>query len=183
MAFVFSASATLFPCHPHAELGEIGCLMLFRTSHSVRRAYVAVRLNRVRIIFGASLKLTFAFFQLNWRALTAFVMLVAFVMPVTAEAACYELPVPSRTSVQTVAKADVASATTTEAPAPAKTPAGKPSHAALCQHAHCGHAQAWPELPAEVGALRLARLSPVISPHGPPVASWLIDGPERPPQA
>jgi hypothetical protein len=157
--------------------------MLFGTSHTARRAYVAVRLNRARINFGTSLKLTFASLQLNWRALTAFVMLVAFVMPMTAEAACYELPAPSRTSVQMVIKADVVSATTTDAPAPEQKPPVKPSHAALCQHGHCGHVQAWPEIPVEVGAVRVAGLSPVISPHHPPAAGWLIDGPERPPQA
>lgn len=157
--------------------------MLFETSHSARAAYVAAQLDRAPIVFGTSLKLTSAFFQLNWRALTAFVMLVAFVMPVTAEAACYERPVPSRTSVQMVVKADVALATTTETPAPAKKPAGKPSHAALCQHAHCGHAQAWPELPVEVGAMRLAGPKPVVSPQEPSLAGWLIDGLERPPQA
>lgn len=127
--------------------------------------------------------LTLAPFQLNWRALIAFVMLAAFVLPVTAKAACYEATAPSRVAVQMIIKTDAAATTATEAPAPAKKPVGKPDHAALCQHAHCGHVQAWPEATADLEVLRLAGLRPASSPHHHAVAGWLIDGPERPPQA
>lgn len=129
------------------------------------------------------MRLTFAFFQLNWRALVALAMLLAFVMPVTAEAACYERPKPSPISVQTDFNSDDASGSMTEAPVPAKKPAGKPSHAASCQHAHCGHAQAWVEVLVDVGASRLSGLESTISFQQASMAGCLIDGLERPPQA
>ena len=127
--------------------------------------------------------LTLASFQFKWRALVAFVMLVAFVLPMTAEAACYEAIAPSRSGAQLVVNNEAVTAASTEAPAPAKNPAGNPSHAALCQHGHCGHAQAWPETPVQAAGLPRSGRLPAISPPEDALASWLIDGPERPPQA
>ena len=98
---------------------------LFQTFHFRHRAYGALLLNRTRIRFGTLLPLTLAPFQLNWRALIAFVMLAAFVLPVTAKAACYEATAPSRVAVQMIIKTDAAATTATEAPAPTPVAAGE----------------------------------------------------------
>lgn len=127
--------------------------------------------------------LTIAFSQFKWRSLVAFAMLVALVMPIAAEAACYEVLAPTSVAAQTVQAEPASASASIDVPAPAKDPVGKPSHTALCQHGHCGHAQVSPESPGELAALVHLGRRIAINPHEDLVANWLTAGPERPPQA
>lgn len=153
-------------------------------SHYQNMVYVPALPRWARIAQRPFLPNPLAFLQLHWRAFVASLMLAAFVLPTTVEAACYEAVESSQASAQVAAETGGASVdVSSQTPSPAKAPAGKAKHTAVCQHSHCCHAQAALDSPVEVGAVLVAGLVSrnwSASNFAPAVP---IDGPERPPQA
>lgn len=146
--------------------------------------YVPALPHRARIAQRLFLPNTLAFLQLHWRAFVASLMLAVFVLPTTVEAACYE-GVESSQAFARVAAGTVSASVdvSSETPLPAKAPAGKAKHSAVCQHSHCCHAQASLDAPVELGATLSSRLVSMSWSANSFAAAALIDGPERPPQA
>lgn len=116
-------------------------------------------------------------------ALVAALMLAAFVLPATAVAGCYEPPSGAQASMELTDRGTLTSiASTPEAHAPIKEPIEPADQSAVCQHGHCGHAQAWLSAPGMIEARSFEGSPTAAALREDFLASWLIDGPERPPQ-
>ena len=120
----------------------------------------------------------------RWRALVALTVLAALLLPAMSEAACLQADLaPARVAAASIVGANQVSEALRNVPEPMKKPVNRPRHAAICQHAHCGHSQ----IAIDTGN-DLSAAVPACGPlpgwtyerfaEGQPVA-----GPERPPQA
>lgn len=118
----------------------------------------------------------------RWQAYVALTVLAALLLPATSEAGCLQASAPAPAEVS-YSQASAHAPVVREAQQPADKPASRPRHAAICQHAHCGHPQVAPESNTKVALKRVP--SPI---HPFWAYDRLADGaliaePERPPQA
>lgn len=119
----------------------------------------------------------------RWQAYVALTVLAALLLPATSEAACLQAASAPPSVAISFYQASPGRPVAQDAPKPTDKPASRPRHAAICQHAHCGHPQTAPDTSVELATMRLT--SPIHSSwtYDRLAESTVIAGPERPPQA